>query len=352
MSSIRLQAVGDITLRTSGASDPFALARDVFDGDAVLFGNLETALSDGNAKREKAYLFHAPPDAARHLADAGFDIVSTANNHILDTGAEALERTLAALDKYDIAHAGAGLRAEPPAPAMVRRHGVALGFLAYCSEGIELSGVFVNGMDPDRMTTDVRQMRERCDVVIVSLHWGVERVYYPSPEQIAVARSLIDAGACVVLGHHPHVVQGIETYRDGLIAYSLGNFQFCTARPESNKSIALSMTIEKGRVASHDYVPITINRAGQPAPMEPEDAVEMRRMVDSISDVLSANTITTTWWFEQIAYAYLGENLSAFWIRIRRYGVRHAVHCLRWLVSPFVLRCYMGLVRKAFRRHE
>jgi poly-gamma-glutamate capsule biosynthesis protein CapA/YwtB (metallophosphatase superfamily) len=352
MSSIRLQAVGDITLHTSDGSDPFALAGDIFEEDAVLFGNLETALSDAGTPQEKLHVFAAPTSAARHLARAGFDVVSTANNHIVDAGPESLPGTLASLNEQGIAHTGAGLHAAPPAPTIIRRHGVALGFLAYCSLGVDASGVFVNGMDAEGMVADIGRVRELCDAVIVSLHWGIEYVYYPSPEQIETSRSLIDAGASVVLTHHPHVMQGIETYRDGLIAYSLGNFQFSPMREECHESFALSLTIEEGRVTAHDYLPVAINAAGQPAPMAQEDAVDFRRTVDSLSNALRAGKITNSWWFEEVGRTYLSENLRAFRVRIRRYGIRHACHALRWLVSRFVIRCFLGALRRSWRRRE
>ena len=122
----------------------------------------------------------------------------------------------------------------------------------------------INDLEQHTIIKDILYARSISDIVAVSLHWGTENVFYPSPDQIKLARSFIDAGASLVLGHHPHVVQGVEIYKNGLIAYSLGNFQFeadprKSIREETRQSIILSIHLNKNNVESYKMIPVKID---------------------------------------------------------------------------------------------
>jgi len=114
-------------------------------------------------------------------------------------------------------------------PGIIEKNDVRLGFLGYCKKGEYTATDSTSGaalFDEEIIKEDIRSIKNKVDFVVLSLHWGIELSEYPSPEQVEMAHRLVDAGAEVIIGHHPHVLQGIERYKRGLIFYSLGNFIF------------------------------------------------------------------------------------------------------------------------------
>ncbi|MBP7411723.1 MAG: CapA family protein, partial [Methanoculleus sp.] len=209
---IRLTAVGDIWLQTEGGRHPFEEVGHLVRDKDILFGNLETALSETGERAEKHHVIATSPDAARYLADAGFDILSVANNHAGDLGAEGFRNTLDALTSRGILPVG-----DRREPAIIERNGVSVGFIGYAT-GRSPRGVSINRLVEEDIVRDIASLAGECDHIAVSLHWGVEMAPYPSPAQIDLARRLVDAGATLILGHHAHTIQAIERYHGGLIA--------------------------------------------------------------------------------------------------------------------------------------
>ncbi len=196
----------------------------------IAFVNLEAPFSD-HPRNLGGMVFQAEPDMIAGLVEAGVDVVSTANNHARDCGSYGMQFTLDWLDQHGIAAVGTGESAEAAhRGAVLERNGVRFGFLAYTFD--QSNGNYtdrderVATMDVRRMAADVARLRERADVVLVSMHAGWEYQKRPNPQQRQFARAAIDAGATVVAGHHPHVIQPLEGYAGGLIFYSLGNLVF------------------------------------------------------------------------------------------------------------------------------
>lgn len=355
MRLVTLMAVGDISLETLGGKPPFNLIKPAFAGKDVLFGNLETVLTTRGTPVEKAVVLNTSPDKVLHLKEAGFDVLNVANNHILDMGAEGLRETLKVLNEHGLHFIGVRNGDFDRSWAVIEIGGKRLGFLGYYEGGgdVPKEGIYINKIGPVDVLADIEFLRPKCDFVIVSLHWGIEKVFYPSPKQVALARRLIDAGATVVLGHHPHVIQGIETYRAGLIAYSLGNFQFefdpeeCSngRNKRTNQSFILTIKLGDGGVQSYDIVSVEITEDWVPHVPAKETQDKIRVFISWVSEPLQRENITESWWFEQIAGEYLGGNLKSFGRRIKRYGVKHLLECIRWLGSPFCLKCYLALER-------
>jgi poly-gamma-glutamate synthesis protein (capsule biosynthesis protein) len=219
------------------------------------------------------WTFRAPPAAAEALARAGIDVVSLANNHVLDYGKDALEETITLLDAAKVAHAGAGMtEAAAHAPALVRARGQTLAFLGYVKVSIEggASGGFdtrtweahddapgVAWAHPERIASDVAAARAGgAGVVVVMLHSGIEGQTAPNDWQIEAAHAAIDAGAALVIGAHPHVLQGAARYKGGLIAYSLGNFVFDTG--EAQTSAILRVTLDGDRPGDPVWTPVQL----------------------------------------------------------------------------------------------
>ena len=279
---VTLDAGGDIMLaRTVGdqvqAHGPqivFAGVQSVFDSADVLVGNLECAITDSGDRQPKNFTFAAPLETAQALELAGFDVLSLANNHSMDFGSQGLLDTRDNLGQYSIASVGAGANAaDAHAPVILERNGLRLAFLAYVDVPVEKDGFDartwiatasqpgITWADPDQITADVAAARLQSDIVIVQLHFGYEvGSYVPaiSPNQRAEAHAAIDAGAALVLGSHPHILQSIEQYHGGLIAYSLGNFVMDNYYGIANATIILRVVLTRAGVQSYDWIPVLI----------------------------------------------------------------------------------------------
>ena len=350
---VTLLAAGDVGLQGDGSANPLSVLSSLRPPSAVTVVNLEVALSLRTGhEAEKAVRLAAPPARAAWLAEAGVDVVNVANNHVLDLGPAGFDDTLEALHASGVAFCGGGNPRYPQGQAVVEREGLRLGFLGYCLTPFAEQGRFVRCLDAAAACADVRALAEACDAVIVSLHAGVEDSHYPSPLQIRQARQLVEAGATVVLGHHPHVVQGVERWGRGLIAYSLGNFQFPPLLPAHREAFALSVELTRRAVAAYRILPLRLDSGGAPAALDAGEAARLRERVEALSAPIVANRVDDRRWFAHIARPYLQGNLRSWKLRVRRYGLRHALQFARWAVSPFVLRCYRGLLRRALQRHD
>lgn len=242
--SINLFLVGDIMLdrgveyeiRKKGDWNwPFLKIKEDLEKADILFGNLESQISDKGYKIGSIYSFRADPEAIYPLQYAGFDILSLTNNHSLDYTRSALEDSMRRLDKAGIEYVGAGLnREEAFSFKIIKKKGVKIAFLAYSNFGSEnykakenKSGIaYIDQNNLYRIEDDIKKAKKAADIVVVSIHAGVEYESIPSSSQKEFSKKAIENGADIVAGHHPHVIQPYEKYKDGWIFYSLGNFLF------------------------------------------------------------------------------------------------------------------------------
>ncbi len=240
----RLALVGDIMLgreigraiATHGAAYPLDALRPYLAGADVACGNLESPLTTA-ARVAGAYDLHALPAYGDILARLGFDVVSLANNHATDHGREGLAETMRTLTGLGVAWVGAGRdRTTAHAPMIREVKGLRIAFLAYEGLGATLpAGADEAGvvwLEPATAAAEIAAARRQADLVVVNVHWGVEYESTPTAQQKALAAQMADAGADLIIGHHPHVVQPVEwlagkgqAHRT-LVAYSLGNFVF------------------------------------------------------------------------------------------------------------------------------
>lgn len=351
MVSLRLMAVGDISLQMRKHEYPFKNVKEVFDNKDVLFGNLETVLSTQGVNAKKSVVLQSHPKNIGYLKDAKFDVLNFANNHVLDLGVEGFKNTLDILKKNNFDVIGANDNEYAPQYLLLERNEVKLGFLGYTIGRFKVpKGIAINKIDDKNILADIEHIKNKCDFIIVSLHWGTENVFYPSPKQIDLAHSLIDHGATLILGHHPHVIQGIEKYNDGLIAYSLGNFQFDPklSQSKTNESIILNVNFDKNGIKDYDITPVIINDDFSPVLIEGEVKEKILNFVSKISLPISKGEITNKWWFEEIGGEYLSGNMNSYVTRIKRYGLMPLLECCVWLIMPFCIRCYAGILRRKF----
>lgn len=236
-----LVAVGDImlggtatpTLHEFGYDYPFAATARILQAADVAVGNLETALSHRGVAFDKKYTFRNPPEkVAPALKKAGFDLLSLANNHTMDYGIVALEDTLNALASVGLPAVGAGMnQAQARQAKIIEVKGQKIGFLAYSLTFPEEFWALKDRPGTafghaSQVKQDVSALKAGVDHVVVQFHWGREGKTELRDYQVALGRASIDAGASLVLGHHPHILQAIEHYKGGVIYYSLGNFAF------------------------------------------------------------------------------------------------------------------------------
>lgn len=350
--SVRLKAVGDIFLQTAGGTDdPFALVGDVLADADVVFGNLETSLTDETSpSAQQSVLLRTPPAHVAFLRDAGFTVVNLAHNHARDFGDQGGIDTLHCVRGAGIQTIGAGESTDECLDEAVVEVGeTRVAFVGFFTGGEAFSSrVFhVAGMNPQLVCYRIASLARTADHVVVSLHWGRENVFYPAPEQQSFARRCIDAGASVVLGHHAHFVQGIERYGDGLVFYSLGNFNFwqfdVRPRPYHRVSCIADVVLD-GSGVRYDLIPVTLDDDYRPR-IVPDQRRALEEHVSRISEPLFP-AIDKWWWFGEIAVPYLLDSGRSFAIKIRRYGIGQVPRMLRWLTSRFVIKCYIGLARR------
>ena len=292
-----LAAVGDIMLgRRVGdrhRADPGAplkpLAKRLAAAE-ITVGNFESTLSTAGSPTQGGDSFAASPRVASGLRAAGFDLLSLANNHLGDYGDRALRQTLSRFrsTKIDTVGAGRNLSAARR-PVVLDRDGVRVGFLAVDSIGESPAATRTRAgtnrldMPPrtgpldrsalGRISSDIRQLNKRVDVVVVMTHWGTQYTHRPEPSQRLAARALADAGADLVIGGHPHWVQGWEMAGSTVVVHSLGNFIFdMDFQTKTREGVFLEIVLWGDTVKAVEPVPYLIDDTFSPRPVRGDRA--------------------------------------------------------------------------------
>ncbi|HVT92998.1 MAG TPA: CapA family protein [Bryobacteraceae bacterium] len=241
---------------------PFLAAAD------LTFVNLESPFADRGPRGDRGMVFRAPPETIEGLVLSGVDVAATANNHTRDCGSYGVTFTIDWLKQHHIEPVGTAATSEAAHEGVVlERNGVRFGFLAYTYD--QNNGNWrdtdprIAMLDPEAMRRDVSAIRKKSDVVIVSMHAGYEYRKNPNAGQVQFAHQAIDAGAALVIGHHPHVTQPMEKYRDGVIFYSLGNFIFDQyQRVATQHGEIAEVTFSGHAVEQTNLYPISIKQDG------------------------------------------------------------------------------------------
>jgi len=272
---------------------PYSGVREILNQGDLVLGNLETPLSRrGEVYIEKTYTFRCDPEVVHTLKAGGFDAVSLANNHIMDFGPEALADTTAILQEHGIKYAGAGEDlARAREPALLERKGLKIAFLAYNNTfPLEFNATAARAGTArgqwEYIREDVKKAAALADLVIVSFHWSGEGVKTPRDYQRQFGKLCIDSGAHLVFGHHPHVPQGLEVYKHGLIAYSLGNFVFASYSTRVRESLLLKVKMDRSGLRAAYIYPININNHQvnfRPQLFRGEEAEEVLREIQKLS---------------------------------------------------------------------
>ena len=249
-----------------GVDYPFDSMRRIIEAADLAIGNLEMPLATtGNPLPEKEFTFVGQPKLAEGIANAGFDVLALANNHMGDYGDDALLETLEVLSANNLRYCGAGPNLQAARlPAIVRLQNAQIAVLAYSKTypfeffAGETDPGTVNGI-AEIFVPDIRAARAWADLVVVSFHWSGELVTEPREYQEWLGRQVIDAGADLVFGHHPHVLQGIEVYKGKIIAYSLGDFVFGSSSESKHTGAILRVTFRDGETKRGEIIPINVD---------------------------------------------------------------------------------------------
>lgn len=298
---LRFIAVGDIMLgrgveywikkNGGGYESAFAKVKPLLEQGDIVFGNLECPLTPSTKGLYKTgkIVLRAEPESVTALTSAGFNMLSLANNHILDYYEKGLFDTMELLDLHGIAHAGGGRNIdEAREMAVIEKNGMKIGLLAY-TDMAEIvfagdpylsfvAGPKKSGVAPrkyEMIKEDIEKNRDKVDLLAVSLHWGIEDSFRVTDEQVDFAHRLIDDGADIILGHHPHQFQGIEIYNGKPILYSMGNFLFDQNESENMESFIVDMRYMGTELVGLSAVPVRILKKSYVEIQTGSDAAEL-----------------------------------------------------------------------------
>jgi poly-gamma-glutamate synthesis protein (capsule biosynthesis protein) len=302
---VTISAAGDCTLGTdeyfdqttsfpavyNSVNDPsyfFSNVKDVFAADDLTIVNMEGTLTTETTRADKTYAFKGDPSYAEILVEGSVEAANLANNHSHDYGEKSYQDTIDALTEAGITPFGYDNS------AVVTINGVKVGLVGIyeLDDGIDCK---------DELLEQIESVKEQgAQLIITSFHWGTERVYYPDSVQVELAHTAIDNGAALVLGHHPHVLEGIETYHGRKIVYSLGNFCFGgNSNPSDKDTMIYQQTfhIENGEVAYDDdstIIPCSISSVSssnnyQPTVLTGTEAERVLAEIDQYSEGLSTD---------------------------------------------------------------
>lgn len=345
-----LFVTGDVFLQTKdSASRPFTKSvEEIFRQSRISLINLETTLGVGGVKTAKAYNFQTSPEMADYISEIGVTIANVANNHSLDYGENGFVNTVAVLQERGIKSIGHKIKSADEKSVVENIDDKIIGFLAYHGGGKSL----IPGIKSEQIAYDIEKLKKQdVDYIVVSFHWGEEYVPYPSPKQQRFAREVIDLGADIIIGHHPHVVQGVEHYNNGLIFYSLGNFNFNVEHRYHERLITtkfgIGVKFNFCEQIEYSLTTVLINSNYQPLVSENHNRKTIESYINQISKPLS-NGISSLFWYRIAAKHYFNNHIPSFVLRVRKYGIKHLFQLLFWLIHPKNYRYYFGMISSLF----
>ena len=282
-----LAAAGDVLMDHSEPAglDPFSgIVPPLAEADVSVVNVEMSVAASGTAQPGKEFTFRAPPTAAVTMAAAGIDVANLANNHARDFGPDAMLETVRHLREAGVATVGAGADADEAfRPAELDVGGVRVAVIGATDV---LPAGWAAGPGPGVASARGRRLVEAVaaaaashDVVVVAVHWGTELAPCPSPRQISLGDELVAAGADVVVGHHPHVLQPVVSRGGGVIAYSLGNFVWHPRSAPQGDTGVLEVRFRGATATGFTFQPHVIDDRGAPAPAGAEAAARIEEAV-------------------------------------------------------------------------
>jgi poly-gamma-glutamate capsule biosynthesis protein CapA/YwtB (metallophosphatase superfamily) len=285
---------------------PFKNMEEILKSTDFNFGNLESPISGKDHFNPSGSLvFNAPTAYTVGLKEYNFSILSLANNHALDQGAEGLEYTINFLDQQNIQHVGVGMNLDDAWNAeIVTANGIKIGFIGASYASINDNGKTTNSYvarieDVENLKLKIENLKSIADFIVVTMHAGTEYVTKPNQGQVDFAQNAIDFGADLVIGHHAHWVQTIEYYKGKYIFYGLGNFIFDQEwSRETKEGLTLKIQISKSQVPtlqgpkvsakldSIELIPVVIENYSTPRPATFEESQKILQRIGQIGTLI------------------------------------------------------------------
>jgi poly-gamma-glutamate synthesis protein (capsule biosynthesis protein) len=269
INGINISFLGDIFLGGNPSVELSPEIQKILASSDIVIANQEGPISNRETAIGGKCCLKSAPQTAQILRSWGIDVVSLANNHMFDYGWEGFEQTRNYVDKAGIRYLGAGKDlAEASKPLIVDIRGTKVGLLSYSWQFVQTTCATQQSygsapLEIKLMTSQIQQLSRQVDAVIVLPHWGYCEYMIPTPEQVDMAKTLIDAGATAVVGHHSHVVQGVIEKNGTLTAFSLGNFAFADyeyggqtirSKKENLSGAILKLVLKSRQVVSHQLI--------------------------------------------------------------------------------------------------
>lgn len=265
----------------------FKNVKDIFDKDDLTVVNLEGPLTTSNNAKVKQFAFKGDPSYVNILKSGGIEAVTLANNHSEDYQKEGMDQTKFILKENNINYFGSNKK------SIINVKDIRVGLLGYNGWTENYNENYLN-----TIKSNIEDMKKQSDIVLIYFHWGTERSYYPDQVQKDFAHFAIDNGADLVLGSHPHVIQGIEKYKEKYIAYSLSNFCFGGNKNPQDKDTFIyqqTFNFEGNKLLSIDnpnIIPCSISSQNnvnnyQPTPSRGADAERIKNKLENISQKLN-----------------------------------------------------------------
>lgn len=267
---------------------PFQYIKEELLNNDFVFSNLESPIIEGRKINAGEMFFRTDENIIPILKEMNFSIVSLANNHMLDMGQKGLLNTLKILTENNIQYVGAGENYEKAhEPKILEKNGIKFAFLAYNDDDVILSTNEATNdragtafMNLEELKKDVINAKLLADFVIVSMHSGNEYQIAPNQRQIDFSHTAIDNGADLVIGHHPHIIQKYEQYKNGHIFYSLGNCIFDQMwSKETREGVTMKIIFSKEKIEKMDSIPFLIENFSQPRIINKENESELYRAI-------------------------------------------------------------------------
>lgn len=323
--SIRFAFLGDLFLGGEFISfaekyrldllSPFEHVSNYLSEVDILFVNFEGPICSGqNKRKDVTAIISNHPSTIGLLKKFKLCVSNLSNNHMMDYGSEGLKNTLMLLDDNKLHHVGAGHNEiDANKELMIECNGKRVAFIAYTTDEMHVRSIIAQKDKPgcasylniNKVVGRINDLKNKADVICVSLHWGHEYYQYPSTEQVTIAHALADAGANYIIGHHPHVIQGIESYNNSLIIYSLGNFFFSPFRspkgrlkyhkPLTKEFMIICSTFNESNNIEYDLYGGTVNKDYCLIPFGGSDLQRFTQKISSLSRPISNNDYDIFW---------------------------------------------------------
>jgi len=325
-------------LRTGKLADPFEHVKHLLRKGDIVLGNLETVLS----KRTNRHGFNkidlrGEPSWAKLIAEAGFNVISVANNHAMQHGIDAWHESI-----RNLRNAGINVVGIKKDPILILEcKGIRIAILGFSLRppqyGVLSPPYYLTS--PEEVRERVNQAKGKADLVILSLHWGDEYSSRPSQEQLQIGESFIRSGATVIVGHHPHVLQGIERKGRAVIAYSLGNFVSDMTVKRSRESAILSLHLSKQGIEELRLIPLLIGEDSRPYLLDSKEGKLVMGLIKKYNARigLSKDTNAQTEYPKEIKKT-IKEFRYAFMKWLMYNWRRYPLLALFWIIGGIVMR--------------